>query len=41
MEFELYEQGKELIKNDDNVEWIDKITCWIKKEWGTIFIFFK
>lgn len=40
MEFELYEQGKELIKNDDNVEWINKITCWIRKEWGyNIYIF--
>lgn len=32
MEFDLYEMGKELLKNDDNIEWIDKITCWVKKE---------
>lgn len=40
MEFDLYEQGKELLKNDDNIEWIDKITCWVKKELGyNIYIF--
>lgn len=40
MEFDLYEQGKELLKNDDNIEWIDKITCWEKKELGyNIYIF--
>ena len=32
MEFELYEEGKKLLKNEDNIEWIDKITCWVKKE---------
>lgn len=32
MEFELYEQGKDLLKNNDNLEWIDKITCWVKRE---------
>ena len=32
MEFELYEQGKALLKNDDNLEWIEKITCWVKRE---------
>ena len=32
MEFELYEQGKALLKNDDNLEWIEKITCWAKRE---------
>lgn len=31
MEFDLYEQGKELLRNDDNIEWIDKIICWVKK----------
>lgn len=40
MVFDLYEQGKELLKNDDNIEWIDKITCWVKKELGyNIYIF--
>ena len=40
MEFDLYEQGKELLKNEDNLEWIDKITCWVKKELGyNIYIF--
>lgn len=40
MEFDLYEQGKELLKNDDNIQWIDKITCWVKKELGyNIYIF--
>ena len=28
MEFDLYEKGKELLRNDDNIEWIDKITCY-------------
>ena len=32
MEFELYEQGKALLKSDDNLEWIEKITCWVKRE---------
>lgn len=40
MEFDLYEKGKELLRNDDNIEWIDKITCWVKKELGyNIYIF--
>ena len=40
MEFDLYEQGKELLRNDDNIEWIDKIICWVKKESGyNIYIF--
>ncbi len=40
MEFEIYEQGKELLKNEDNIEWIEKITCWVKKELGyNIYIF--
>lgn len=40
MEFDLYEQGKELLKNEDNLEWIDKITCWVKREVGyNIYIF--
>ncbi len=40
MKFDIYNQGKEFLKNDDNIEWIDKITCWIKKEQGyNIYIF--
>ena len=40
MEFDLYAQGKECLKNDDNTEWIDKINCWAKKEPGyNIYIF--
>ena len=31
MVYNLYEQGKELLKNDDNLEWIDKITCWVRE----------
>lgn len=32
MEFELYEHGKEQLKNQDNLEWIEKIVCWVKRE---------
>lgn len=32
MEFDLYNQGKELLRSEDNLEWINKITCWVKKE---------
>lgn len=40
MRFELYEQGKELLKNNDNMEWLDKMTCWVKKESGyNIYIY--
>ena len=38
MEFDLYEQGKELLRNDDNIEWIDKIICWVKSGYN-IYIF--
>lgn len=41
MEFDLYEQGKELLRNDDNIEWIDKIICWVKRSQGIIYTFFK
>lgn len=40
MGFDLYAKGKELLNNIDNLEWIDKITCWAKKELGyNIYIF--
>lgn len=40
MGFDLYEQGKKMLDNEDNIEWIDKITCWVKKELGyNIYIF--
>ncbi len=40
MEFELYDRGKELLRNADNIDWIEKITCWIKKEAGyNIYVF--
>lgn len=40
MEFDLFEYGKELLRNDDNAEWIDKIACWIEKESGyNIYVF--
>lgn len=40
MVFNLYEYGKELLKNDDNLEWIDKVTCWVREEDGyNIYIF--
>lgn len=40
MKFELCEYGKELLNNGDNIEWIDKITCWVRKELGyKIYIF--
>lgn len=40
MEFDLFEEGKALLRNDDNLEWINKITCWEKKELGyNIYIF--
>lgn len=40
MEFDLYEYGKNLLKNNDNIEWIDKIFCWVKRELGyNIYIF--
>lgn len=32
MGFELYDEGKELLRNEDNLEWIDKVTCWVEKE---------
>lgn len=32
MDFELYDEGKELLRNEDNLEWIDKVTCWVEKE---------
>ena len=40
MEFDLYEKGIEALRNEDNIEWIDKIKCWVKKEVGyNIYIF--
>lgn len=40
MEFELFENGKELLRNEDNAEWIDKIACWTEKEPGyNIYVF--
>lgn len=40
MEFELFERGKEMLRNEDNAEWVNKITCWIEKEQGyNIYIF--
>ena len=40
MGFELFEHGKELLRNEDNAEWIDKIACWIEKESGyNIYVF--
>lgn len=40
MGFELFEHGKELLRNEDNAEWVDKIVCWIEKEQGyNIYIF--
>ena len=41
MEFDLYNQGKELLRSEDNLEWINKITCWVKKEKNTIFMSFR
>lgn len=32
MDFNLYEEGKELLRNKDNLEWLDKIICWVKEE---------
>lgn len=40
MEFELFEYGKNQLRNEDNEEWIDKIACWIEKEPGyNIYVF--
>lgn len=40
MGFELFEQGKEMLRNEDNLDWIDKITCWIERERGyNIYVF--
>lgn len=40
MGFELFENGKKLLRNEDNAGWIDKIACWIEKESGyNIYIF--
>ena len=40
MEFDVYEQGKLSLYNEDNIEWYDKITCWMKKEKGyNIYVF--
>ena len=32
MEIKLCEQGKALLRSEDNIEWIDKITCWVSEE---------
>lgn len=32
MNFNLYEEGIQCLKKIDNPDWINKITCWIKKE---------
>ena len=40
MGFELYNYGKDSLRNTDNSEWIDMITCWVEKEQGyNIYIF--
>ena len=40
MTFDLYEKGKELLNNEDNIEWFDKVRCWVRKEAGyNIYIF--
>lgn len=40
MKIDLYVQGKEMLENEDNIEWIDKITCWKKEEQGyNIYVF--
>lgn len=31
MKFEEYEQGVEVLKSEDSLSWIDKVTCWIEK----------
>ena len=40
MNFEKYEQGLAALGTPDNIDWINKVTCWVKKETGyNIYIF--